>query len=148
MTYLLKMLRSVFHFSVFWFSVLLSVALDSKCGLYNVFPTLDRHRVTVQKLLGLHQCSSVKANVTVPPFPVLKSAKMWTKWLIAHWCWSSSSAVEHTSDRCVVRPAKDTDLRKARESALSFHRGNVSITESHPEEEDWCPCKCITLWKT
>ncbi|EPY80061.1 a disintegrin and metalloprotease with thrombospondin type 1 motif 6 preproprotein isoform 2-like protein [Camelus ferus] len=55
-------------------SVLLTVALDSKCGLCNVSPTLDKHRVTVRKLLGLHQCSSVKANVTAPPFPMLKRA--------------------------------------------------------------------------
>lgn len=43
---------------------------------------------------------------------------MWTKWRIAHWCWSSSSAVEHTSDRCAARPAKDTDPQKAQECAL------------------------------
>lgn len=58
--------------SLFGFSVLLSVALDSKCGPCNASPTLDRRLVTVQKLLGLRRCSSVKANVTVPPLPILK----------------------------------------------------------------------------
>lgn len=97
-------------------SALLSAALDSRCALSSASPILDRHLLTAQKLFGLHPCSSVTANVIAPLSPVLKSAKMWTKWHIAHWCWSSSSAAAHTSDRCVVRPAKDTDPQRARQS--------------------------------
>lgn len=34
---------------------------------------------------------------------------MWTQWRTAPWCSGLSSAAAPTSDRCAVRPAKDTD---------------------------------------
>lgn len=89
--YLLKIveINMLFPF-VFGFSVLLSVALDSRCGLCNVSPTLGRRLVTVWKQFGLHQCSSVKANVTVPPLPILKVSFPWRRgpWsLVTHLYW-------------------------------------------------------------
>lgn len=63
---------NTWFFSLFGFSALLSVALDSKCELSSVSPILDRHLLTVRKLCGLRPCSSVKANVIVLPSPVLK----------------------------------------------------------------------------
>jgi len=38
--------------------------------------------------------------------------------------------------------------RKCKNVPCYYHCGRVSIEESHTAEQDWRPCKCITLWKT
>lgn len=53
----------------FSFSVLHSVVLGNRWEQYSASHILDKHPVSVQKLSDLHQCSSVKVNVTVLPFP-------------------------------------------------------------------------------
>lgn len=64
---------------VFGFSVLPSVASDSRCVPCSASPTLGRLPVTARKPFDRHRCSSAKANVTVPPFPTLKVSFPWRK---------------------------------------------------------------------
>lgn len=93
--------------------VLHNVVLASKWGQCNVFHILASHLLSVLKPFDHPQCSSARVNVMLPLSPMQKNAKMWTKWLTAHWCWSSSSAAGRTLDKCAVRPAKDTDPKQA-----------------------------------
>ena len=63
----------LFYFPIFLvFSVLHSVVLGNRWEQYSASRTLDKHPASVQKPLDLHQCSSVKVNVTVLPFPTQK----------------------------------------------------------------------------
>ena len=90
-----KQWQSVFFFNIFEFSALLSVVLDNKWELSSAFLILDRRLLTVQKLSGLHPCSSVTANVIAPLSPVLKVS---TPKSLIMWLSSTAPALEESPD--------------------------------------------------